>query len=151
MRRLALVLAIASLGGVLTVGAVSNVAAAKVRPAKTTCTVYNGYNQPINGQVVCAYGSGTVTNAGLTIQWANGQTSTLSETGSTLTQVSDRRCPAVAGDTLSIALKSAGGTVASGPLAGSHVRGRLCEYMVNPSRGIPPGTEYFQNEGLFHL
>ena len=149
MRRLALVFAIASLGGVLTIGAVSNVAAAKVRPAKTTCTVYNGYNQPVSGQAVCAYGSGTVTNSGLTIQWANGQTSTLSPPGSS-TPIGDRRCPALAFATLSAAFKFTGGTVASGPLAGSHVRGRLCEYMV-VSRGFPPGSEYFQNEGLFHL
>jgi hypothetical protein len=150
MRRLALVLAIASLGGVLTVGAVSNVAAATVHPAKTTCTVFNGYNPPINGQAVCAYGSGTVSNSGLTIQWANGQTSTLSQPGSP-TQISDRRCPALAFATLSEALRFSVGTVVSGPLTGSQVRGKLCLYMVNPSRGFPPGTEYFQNEGLFHL
>ncbi len=152
MRRLALVLAIASLGGVLTIGAVSNVAAATGHPAKTTCTLFSGYNQPINGQAVCAYGSGTttVTNGGLTIQWANGQTSTLSQPGPPA-QVSDRRCPALTFATLSAAFRFPVGTVASGPLAGSHVRGRLCEYMVNPSRVIPPGTEYFQNEGLFHL
>lgn len=152
MHRLALVLAIASLGGVLTIGAASNVAAATVHPAKTTCTVFNGYNQPINGQAVCAYGSGAVVtnNSGLTIQWANGQTSTLSPPGSS-TQISDRRCPTLTFATLSAAFRFTGVTVVSGPLAGSHVRGRLCEYMVNPSRGIPPGTGYFQNEGLFHL
>jgi hypothetical protein len=150
VRRSALVLAIASLGGGLTFGAVSNVAAATVHPAKTTCTVFNGYNQPVDGQAVCAYGSGAVTNSGSTIQWANGQTSTLSPPGS-LTQISDRRCPALSFATLSAAFRTTGGTVVSGPLAGSHVRGRLCEYIVDPSRGVPPGSEYFQNEGLFHL
>jgi hypothetical protein len=150
MRRLALVLAIATLGGGLTIGSVSNVAAATVHPAKTTCTVFNGYNPPATGQAVCAYGSGTVTNSGLTIQWANGLTSTMSPPGSSI-PISDRRCPALAFATLSAAFRFTGGTVVSGPLVGSHVRGRLCEYMVNPSRGVPPGSEYFQNEGLFHL
>ena len=150
MRRLALVLAVASLGGGLTIGALSTVAAATVHPAKTSCTVFNGYSQPASGQAVCAYGSGTVTNSGLTVQWANGQTSTISPPASSA-QVSDRRCPALAFATLSAAFRFAGGTVVSGPLAGSHVKGRLCEYMVNPSRGVPPGSEYFQNEGLFHL
>ena len=150
MRRLALVLAIASLGGGLSIGAVSNVAAATGHPAKTTCTVFNGYSPPASGQAVCAYGSGTVTNSGLTIQWTNGQTSTMSPPSSS-TPISDRRCPALAFATLSAAFRFTGGTVVSGPLAGSHVRGRLCEYMVNPSRGVPPGSEYFQNEGLFHI
>ena len=150
MRRLVLVLAIASVGAVITVGTASSVAVATVHPAKTTCTVFNGYSPPINGQVVCAYGSGTVTDSGLTIQWSNGQTSTLSPPGSS-TQISDRRCPALGFAILSAAFRFTGGTVVSGPLAGSHVRGRLCEYMVNPSRGVPPGSEYFQNEGLFHL
>lgn len=95
MRRLALVLAIASLGGGLTIGAVSNVAAATGHPAKTTCTVFNGYSPPASGQAVCAYGSGTVTNSGLTIQWANGQTSTMSPPSSS-TPISDRRCPVLA-------------------------------------------------------
>jgi hypothetical protein len=150
MCRLTLALAIASLGGGLTIGAAPNVAAASVHPAKTTCTVFNGYNEPVNGQAVCTYGSGTVTNSGLTIHWANGQTSTMSPPGSS-TQISDRRCPALAFATVFAAFRFTGGTVISGPLAGSHVRGRLCEYMVNPSRGVPPGSEYFQNEGLFHL
>ena len=150
MRRLALVLAFASLGGGITIGAASNIAAATVHPAKTTCTVFNGYSPPASGQAVCAYGSGAVSNSGLTIQWANGLTSTLSQPGSS-TPISDRRCPALAFATLSAAFRFTGGTVVSGPLAGSHVRGRLCEYMVNPSRGVPPGSEYFQNEGLFHL
>jgi len=153
MRRSAVVLAIASLGGVLTIGAVSNVAAARVRPASTTCSVLDGYSPdspPLSGQAVCAYGSGTVFNGGGTIQWANGHTSTFSPPAST-TQVSDRRCPAVAGATLSIALNYAGVTVVSGPLAGSHFRGKLCLYMVNASHGVPPGLEYFQNEGSVHL
>ena len=150
MRRLALVLAIASLAGGLTIGALPTVAAAAVRPAKTTCTVFNGYNEPASGEAVCAYGSGTVTNSGLTIQWDNGQTSTISPPGSS-TPISDRRCPALAFATLFAAFRFTGGTVVSGPLAGSPVRGRLCEYMVNPSWGVPPGSEYFQNEGLFHL
>jgi hypothetical protein len=67
------------------------------------------------------------------------------------TPISDRRCPALNFATLSAAFRFTGGTVVSGPLAGSQVRGRLCEYVVNPSRGVPPGSEYFQNEGLFHL
>ena len=150
MRRLALGLAIASFGSVLTIGALSNVAAATVPSAKTTCTIFNGYSPPANGQAVCAYGSGSVTNSGLTIQWANGQTSTMSPPSSS-TPISDRRCPVLAFASLSAAFRFAGGTVVSGPLAGSHVRGRLCEYMLNPSRGIPPGSEYFQNEGLFHI
>ena len=150
MRRLALVLAIASLGCGLTIGAVSNSAAATVHPAKTTCTVFNGYNQPVNGQAVCAYGSGAITNSGLTIQWANGQTSTMSPP-STRTQIGDQRCPALVFATLFAEFRFTGGTVVSGPLAGSHVRGKLCEYTVNPSRGVPPGSEYFQNEGLFQL
>ena len=150
MRRLALVLSIASLGGGLAIGAVSNVAAATGHPAKTTCTVFNGYSPPASGQAVCAYGNGIVTNSGLTIQWANGQTSTMSPPSSS-TPISDRRCPVLAFATLSAAFRFTGGTVVSGPFAGSHVRGRLCEYMVNPSRGVPPGSEYFQNEGLFHI
>jgi uncharacterized membrane protein len=150
MRRLALVLAIAALGAGLTIGAVSNVAAAAIHPDKTTCTIFNGYSPPANGQAVCAYGSGTVTNSGLSIEWANGQTSTMSPPGSSI-PISDRRCPALTFASLSAAFRFAGGTVVSGPLAGSHVRGRLCEYTVNPSRGVPPGSEYFQNEGLFHL
>jgi len=150
MRRLTLVLAIASLGGGLTIGSVSSVAAATVHPAKTTCTVFNGYNPPATGQAVCAYGSGTVTNSGLTIQWANGLTSTMSPPGSS-TPISDRRCPVLTFATVSAAFRFTGGTVVSGPLVGSRVRGRLCEYMVNPSRGVPPGSEYFQNEGLFRL
>ena len=150
MRRSALIVAIASLAGVLTTGAVSNVAAASVRPASTTCTVFNAYSALLSVQAVCAYGSGIVTNGGLTIQWANGQTSTTSGPG-TETPVSDRLCPAIAGDTLSEALKTTGGTVTSGPLAGSQVRGRFCLYTVNPSRGLPPGTGYFQNLGIFHL
>jgi hypothetical protein len=150
MRRLALILAIASLGGGLAIGAVSNVAAATVHPAKTTCTVFTGYSPPGSGQAVCAYGSGTVTNSGLTIQWTNGQTSTVSAPRSS-TPISDRRCPALAWATISAAFRFTDGTVASGPLAGSHVRGRLCEYLLNPGRGVLPGSEYFQNEGLFHL
>ena len=150
MRRLALILAIASLGSVLTQGAMPNVAAATVQSAKTTCTVFSGYSPPADGQAVCAYGTGTVTNSGLTVQWANGQTSTMSPPGSSM-PISDRRCPVLAFATVSAAFRFTGGSVVSGPLAGSHVRGRLCEYMVVPSRGIPPGTEYFQNYGLFHL
>lgn len=150
MRRLALVLVVASLGGGLTIGAASNGAAATVHPAKTTCTVFNGYSPPANGQAVCGYGSGTVTNSGLTIQWANGQTSTVSPPSSS-TQIDDRRCPALVFATLSAEFRFSGGTVVSGPLTGSRVRGRLCEYMVNPSRGVPPGSEYFQNDGLFQL
>lgn len=149
MRRLALVLAITSLVGLLTIGA-PKVAAATVRPAKTTCTVFNGYSPPATGQAVCAYGSGTVTNRGLTIQWANGQTSTMSPPVSS-TPIRDRRCPVLTFATLSAAFSFTGGTVVSGPLVGSQVRGRLCEYMLNPSRGVPPGSEYFQNKGLFHI
>jgi hypothetical protein len=150
MRRLALVLAVAFLGAGLTVGSVTNAAAASVHLAKTTCTVFNGYNPPATGQADCAYGSGTVTNSGLTIQWANGLTSTMSPPRSS-TPISDRRCPALAFATLFAAFRFTGGTVVSGPLVGSQVRGRLCEYMVNPSRGVPPGSEYFQNQGLFRL
>jgi hypothetical protein len=149
MRRSALILAIGSLAGVLSIGAVSNVsAAARVHPAGTTCSVFNGYSVLLDGQAVCGYGSGSVTNSG-TIQWANGQTSTLSGPG-TETQISDRQCPAVAGDTLSEAVKTTGGTVASGPLAGSRVWGKICLYIVNSPR-LPPGTGYFQNLGIFHL
>jgi hypothetical protein len=150
MRRLALALAIASLWGGIAIGAASNIAAATVHPVQTTCTVFNGYSPPASGQAVCFYGSGTVSNSGLTIQWANGLTSTVSQPGSS-TPISDRRCPALSFATLSAAFRFTGGTVVSGPLTGSHVRGRLCEYMVNPSRGVPPGSGYFQNEGLIHL
>src|SRR5579871_6525364 len=126
MRRLALVLLVASLVGVLSLGAESSVAAASSRPAKTTCTVFYLYNVGNTGQAVCGYGTGTVTNSGLTIQWADGQTSTLSSTGWTSTELSGRKCPTIPGDTFSIELRWTGGTVASGPLAGSHVRERFC-------------------------
>jgi hypothetical protein len=148
MRRWILVLAIA--WGGLAIGGVSSVAAAAVHPAKTTCTVFNGYNPPAVGQAVCTYGSGAVINGGLTIQWTNGLTSTVSPPGSSI-PISDRRCPALSFATLSAAFRFRGGTVVSGPLTGSHVGGKLCEYIMNPSRGIPPGSGYFQNEGHFHL
>lgn len=148
MRRLALGLVVASLGGALPIGAVSGVAGANVHPAKTTCTIFDVYSVGNIGRAVCAYGTGTVSvsNSGLTVQWANGQTSTLSAP-STFTQLRDRKCPVISGDTLLGSFKFIGGTVTSGPLVGSSVRVKFCEYSVNDV----PGVQYAQNRGLVHL
>lgn len=64
-----------------------------------------------------ATGTGTVSNSGLTVQWANGQTSTVSAPA-TFTPLRDRKCPVISGATLLGSFQFTGGSVISGPLVG---------------------------------